>query len=165
VINVSWWDAQSYVDWLSQRTGKRYRLLTEAEWEYAARAGTTTAFSTGRMITPEQAQYDWSKSYAGSSTSSSGRGHTAPVGQFPPNGFGLYDMHGNVWEWVQDCYRDTLSGQPEDGKAYEGGDCTLRVLRGGSWVIEPWLLRSAYRLRFTPGNRYIDVGFRVARTL
>jgi formylglycine-generating enzyme required for sulfatase activity len=163
VIEVSWQDARSYVDWLSQRTGKRYRLLTEAEWEYAARAGTTTAFSTGRMITPEQAQYDWS--YAGSSTRSSGPGRTAPVGQFPPNGFGLYDMHGNAWEWVQDCFRDTLSGQPEGGKAYEGGDCTLRVLRGGSWDSIPRGLRSAFRATSTPGGRGSRVGFRVARTL
>lgn len=149
-INVSWQDAQLYVAWLSQRTGKAYRLLTEAEWEYAARAGTVTAFSTRGRITPEQARYNWTVSYADSPTRMSYEQRTAPVGSFAPNGFGLSDMHGNVWEWVQDCYRDTYNGAPTDGRAVELAGCSSRVMRGGSWYDLPRLLRSAYRGRNTP---------------
>jgi formylglycine-generating enzyme required for sulfatase activity len=165
VIYVTWQDAQSYVTWLSGQTRQRYRLLTEAEWEYAARAGTVTAFSTGAKITPDQAQYEWQHSYAGSATRSSYPTKTAPVGRFPANGFGLYDVHGNVREWVQDCYRETLAGQPPQGTAYEAANCSARVLRGGSWSDYAGWLRSANRVKSSPDYRDGNVGFRVARTL
>ena len=155
VINVSWDDAKAYVKWLSGKTGKQYRLLSESEWEYVARAGTTTAYHTGRTISVSQANYD-GNNYG-----------TVPVGEFAPNGFGLYDVHGNVWEWVEDCWHDTYVGAPSDGSAWtSGGNCRYRVLRGGSWYNDPQTLRSAYRNWNSTGYRYfITIGFRVARTL
>jgi formylglycine-generating enzyme required for sulfatase activity len=169
VINVSWDDAQSYVTWLSGKTGKRYRLLTEAEWEYATRAGSVTPFATGEQVRPDQAQYDWKYSYGGSPTRTSSDAKTAPVASFPANPFGLHDVHGNVSEWVQDCYR---SGQSAQGAAHETADCaasgsggTQRVLRGGSWKNNPMYLRSASRNRLGSVNRFDFVGFRVARML
>jgi formylglycine-generating enzyme required for sulfatase activity len=165
VINVSWQDAQSYATWLSGQTKQRYRLLTEAEWEYAARAGTVTPFAIGAQIRPDQAQYDWTYSYAGSPTRASYDKKAATVGSFPANAFGLHDMHGNVREWVQDCYRDALSGQPPQGSAYEMSNCASRVLCGGSWNSGPRSLRSAYRNGDAPGSRINNAGFRVARTL
>ena len=165
VINVSWHDAQLYVDWLSRSSGQRYRLLTESEWEYAARAGTATPFHTGETITPEQANFDGLYDYPAENYDESGLYHdqTVPVGTFAPNAFGLYDMHGNVLEWVQDCYGHYASA-PNDGSAVEGDGCR-RVLRGGSWTGLPWSLRSAWRDRSDAGHRFIDIGFRVARTL
>jgi len=155
VIHVSWEDAQFYVIWLSAKTGKHYRLLSESEWEYAARAGATTAYYFGNTISHKQANYR------------GGPGRTAPVGTYPPNAFGLYDMHGNVWEWVQDCWNEDYAGAPSDGNAWEEGDvdCNRRVLRGGSWSSGPWGLRSAFRNRNTAGFRGFNLGFRVARTL
>ena len=151
VIDVSWNDAQQYVVWLSRRTGQRYRLLTEAEWEYAARAGTTTPWHTGGSIGPSQAVF--------------GSSRTERVGSRPENRFGLHDMHGNVWEWVEDCYRDSYAGAPSDAsQAVTTGDCATRVLRGGSWSNTPQGLRSADRSRGQPGNRGNFYGFRVART-
>ncbi len=166
VIFMSWNHAQLYVDWLSQSTGRRYRLLTESEWEYAARAGTATPFHTGGTITPQQANFNGQWDYPGGDYNESGlyRGHTVPVGSFAPNGFGLYDMHGNVWEWVQDCY-GSYAAAPNDGSAAEQKGCSFRVLRGGSWNLDPWGLRSAMRHRDSTGNRYASFGFRVARTL
>ena len=143
VINMSWNDAQRYVRWLSGRTGKRYRLLSEAEWEYVARAGTTTVYWWGDDIGRSRANCDG----CGSRWDNE---RTAPVGSFSPNAFGLQDVHGNVWEWVEDCY--------------EGG-CRGRLLRGGSWGDEPRILRSAISFWSTSGARYGDAGFRVARTL
>jgi TPR repeat protein len=154
VTNVSWDDANKFVSWLSRETGKTYRLLSEAEWEYAARAGTTTAYSFGDSISNSQANY------------SGGLGKTTPVGTFPANAFGLHDMHGNVYEWVEDCYADNHSaGQPSDGRAYTSGSCSLRVYRGGSWNYYPQYLRSADRNRFVPMFRGSTLGFRVARNL
>ena len=165
VINVNWEDARAYVRWLSRETGKSYRLPSEAEWEYAARAGTTTPFHTGATISTDQANYDGSSMY-GSGRRGTRRGRTTPVGTFAPNAFGLYDVHGNVWEWVEDCWHDSYRGAPSDGSAWTlGGDCSRRVLRGGSWSTDPRLLRSASRLRITTGNRLNHVGFRVARML
>ncbi len=167
VINVSWHDAQAYVQWLNERLGLRpgtYGLLTEAEWEYAARARTTTAFSTGVRIRPDQAQYTWAASHAGSPTRPASPTGTAPVGQFPANGFGLHDMHGNVWEWVQDCYRDSYQGAPTDGRAVGDREGCDSVLRGGSWNDNPKFLRSAFRNKSSPGDRNGNLGFRVART-
>jgi len=165
VIEVSWEDAQSYVRWLSSKTGERYRLLSESEWEYAARAGTTTAFYFGETISTDQANYDGNFVY-GSGAEGRYLEKTAPVGTYPPNAFGLYDMHGNVWEWVQDCGNGSYRGAPNDGSAWESGECVRRVLRGGSWFSYPRFLRSAYRNRYAAGTRFNDVfGFRVARTL
>ncbi len=164
VINVSWDDAKQYVVWLSRKTGQSYRLLTEAEWEYAARAGTTTPFSTGRTITAAQANFDGNFVYGGSAKGQY-RQRTIDVGTFAANPFGLHDMHGNVWEWVEDCYADRYSKAPTDGrKAPDTNGCS-RVLRGGSWNIGPRLLRAARRINFRPVNRFSGLGFRLARTL
>jgi formylglycine-generating enzyme required for sulfatase activity len=161
VIEVNWDDAQQYVSWLSKQTGKTYRLLTEAEWEYAARAGTTTAYSWGDDIQKDgKAMADCFA--CGSEWDGK---QTAPAGSFPPNAFGLYDMLGNAWEWVEDCYHDSYDGAPQDGAAWTAGDCSQRVIRGGSWGDQPQILRSAFRLRGPIGNRYDGLGFRVARTL
>ena len=153
VINVSWEDTEGYVEWLSRKTGQTYRLLSESEWEYAARAGTTGRYHWGNRITPARANYGQNK------------GRTVEVGSYSPNGFGLYDMHGNVWEWVADCYSESYEGAPSDGSVWEAGDCSKSVLRGGSWDGRPRYLRSALRNWFTTGGRGDSAGFRVARTL
>ena len=165
VIRVSWEDAQAYVQWLSQETGKPYRLLSEAEWEYAARAGNTTPFHFGNTISTNQANYDGNYTY-GSGKKGQYRAQTIPVGLLPPNKFGLHDMHGNVWEWVEDCWHSSYRRAPADGKAWIArGDCDLRVIRGGSWGDRSDLLRSAGRYRYVTGKRHYYVGFRVAMTL
>ena len=158
VINVSWTDAQSYVEWLSGETGARYRLLSESEWEYAARAGTTTRYWWGNEIGRNRANCD------GCGSRWDFR-ETAPVGSFPSNGFGLHDMHGNVWEWVEDCWHDSYSGAPTDESAWTTGDCSGRIHRGGAWSSGPWRLRSAVRSGTSTFNQNDNLGFRVARTL
>ena len=158
VINVSWNDAQDYVEWLSAQTGAEYRLPSDAEWEYAARAGSTTTFSWGDEIGTNRA--NCFADFCGDRWK-----NTAPAGSFRPNGFGLYDMHGNVWEWVADCWNDSYAGAPSDGGAWQQGNCSERVVRGGSWGYFPRLLRAANRLRFPTGLRNFLSGFRVARTL
>jgi formylglycine-generating enzyme required for sulfatase activity len=158
VINVSWHDAAAYVAWLAKLTGKPYRLLSEAEYEYATRAGTTTAYPWGSAIGKNNANCH------GCSSEWDNK-QTAPVGSFAANGFGLYDMVGNVWEWTQDCYHDGYDGAPTDGSAWISGDCGSRVLRGGSWYRDPDNLRSALRFGVTSDLRNYGVGFRVARTL
>ena len=128
--------------------------MSEAEWEYAARAGTTTAYSFGDSISNSQANY------------SGGLGNTTPVGTFPANVFGLHDMHGNVYEWVEDCYTNNYSaGHPSDVRAHASDSCSARVGRGGSWNSVPQRLRSAYRNVYPLPPRNDDLGFRVARTL
>jgi formylglycine-generating enzyme required for sulfatase activity len=169
VINVNWFDANEYTAWLSKKTGKNYRLLTEAEWEYAARGVTTisspsTPFSTGATINYRQANYDANFTY-GSGPQGLYRQKTLDVGSLPKNAFGLHDMHGNVWEWVQDCYRPTYEGAPADGSAVKSSDCSLHILRGGAWNYYPKLLRSAYRYATAPEVRLNNAGFRVARDL
>ena len=165
VINVSWKDAQSYVGWLSRKTGKTYRLLSESEWEYAARAGTTAPFHYGGTLSTVQANYDGNFAY-GSGREGEYREKTVPVGSFPPNEFGLHNVHGNVRELVEDCWHDSYNGAPSDGSAWtSGGECSLRVVRGGSWVDAPRVLRSASRYGYPSGYRNVFVGFRVARTL
>ena len=164
VIEVSWKNAKGYVEWLRRKTGKRYRLLSEAEWEYVARAGTTTPFHTGRTISTEQANYNGNYTY-GSGREGAYRERTTPVGSFEPNGFGVYDVHGNVWEWVEDCWNISYRRAPTDGSAWLRGDCDSRVLRGGSWGDRPEGLRSADRSWSTTGGRNDFFGFRVARTL
>jgi len=152
VVDVSWEDAQQYVEWLRQRTGRRYRLLTEAEWEYAARAGTMTAFVTGNAITEAQANY----------------GHAVnrprPAGSYAPNRFGLHDMQGNVWEWVQDCLERTYANAPIDAsEPVVTPGCAWRAMRGGSWSNTAAFLRSAMRYGVAATTRRDDTGFRVAR--
>ncbi len=156
VINVNWDDAQEYVSWLSAETRKSYRLPSESEWEYAARAGTATPFHTGAAISTDQANYRGGRY----------RERTTPVRTFAPNAFGLHDVHGNVWEWVADCPSFTYRGAPDDGTAWTpGGGCPYRVLRGGSWTDPSQNLRSANRISRAVGVRSFTAGFRVARTL
>jgi serine/threonine protein kinase/formylglycine-generating enzyme required for sulfatase activity len=164
VINVSWNDAKQYVKWLAEKTGKGYRLLAEAEWEFAARGGNGGAFSFGNSIGPEQANYDAAFAYAGGATGTR-LGKTATVGSYKPNAFGLYDMHGNVGEWVEDCLNDTYAGAPNDGSAWGVGNCGQRLVRGGSWESNPSAVRSASRAYFIPFVRLNSVGLRVARPL
>lgn len=165
VVGVSWLDAQRYLAWLSERTGQRYRLPSEAEWEYACRAGTKTAFSFGDGIGTDLANYDGNFTYNGGARGEYRRG-TTPVTQFAPNPWGLHDMHGNVWEWVQDVLHDSYEGAPLDGSAWEeGGDRARRILRGGSWLYNPRYLRSALRNGFSAVLSNDIVGFRVVREL
>jgi formylglycine-generating enzyme required for sulfatase activity len=164
VINVSWNDAHAYVAWLSRKTGKTYRLLSEAEREYVTRAETSTAFWWGTSVSTNQANYDGRFGYEGG-PSGQYRERTMPVDSFQPNPWGLYQIHGNVWEWTEDCYQENYNGVPQDGAPRTGGDCPTRVVRGGSWASAPLLLRSANRGGDAPGSRGLDLGFRVARTL
>jgi formylglycine-generating enzyme required for sulfatase activity len=169
-INVSWDDAKQYVAWLAGKTGKAYRLLTEAEWEYAARGVTTASgphppFSTGATINYRQANYDANFKYGSGGQQGLYRQKTLDVGSLPKNAFGLHDMHGNVWEWVEDCYKDSYNGAPRDGSAVVFRGCELRILRGGSWNYYPQLLRAAYRYASAPGVRTENAGFRVARAM
>jgi formylglycine-generating enzyme required for sulfatase activity len=160
VIYVSWEDAQQYVAWLSKVTGKPYRLLTEAEYEYAARGGRVP-----------QTVYPWGNDIGRNNASCKGCGsqwdnmQTAPVGSFDANGFGLYGMVGNVYEWVEDCFHPNYNGAPTDGSAWTGANCLYRVVRGGSWFYGPVIIRSAYREKGPPDGRHGDLGFRVGRTL
>jgi formylglycine-generating enzyme required for sulfatase activity len=158
VVYVGWNDAQAYVAWLSTMTGKTYRLLTEAEWEYAARAGTTTAYFWGDQIGKGNANCNG----CGSQWDNL---QTSPVGSFEPNAFGLYDMAGNVWQWVEDCYQENYTEAPADGSAWTHEGCNDRVVRGGSWYNYPLNLRAASRVRGASDLRLDDLGFRVARTL
>lgn len=159
VTNVSWSDAKRYLAWLSRSTGKEYRLLTEAEWEYVARAGSTSRYGWGDDLGKGNANCD----VCGSRWDLQ---QTAPVGSFKPNAFGLYDLHGNVWEWVEDRWHDGYHGAPMDGTAWvESGDPNFRIIRGGSWRNEPELLRADARVKRIIGVRFDTLGFRVARTL
>jgi formylglycine-generating enzyme required for sulfatase activity len=164
VINVSWNDTKAYVSWLSAKTGKTYRLLSEAEREYVARAGTTTPFWWGSSISTKQANFNGNYAYGGGAKGEY-RQITVAVDSFEPNAWGLYNVHGNVWEWVEDCWHENYQGAPVDGSAWITGECKYRVLRGGSWVDDPRLLRSAKRDGITPVDRRINYGFRLARTL
>ena len=157
VINVSREDAGAYAQWLSAQTGQRYRLPSEAEWEYAARAGASARYSWGDAIGRNRANCDG----CGSKWDNK---QTAPVGSFTANAFGLYDMHGNVWEWVADCYGD-YADAPNDGSARRGCDAEWAVVRGGSWFLAPRFLRSANRYRHWPADRNDDDGFRLVRDL
>jgi formylglycine-generating enzyme required for sulfatase activity len=170
VINVSWNDAQAYVAWLSKKTGAPYRLLSEAEREYATRACTSTdcpstPFWFGAEISPDRANYDWRRSYNGGAKAPQAALRTVASDASEPNPFGLLQVHGNVREWVADCWNPSLSGQPPDGAARVKGDCKGRVLRGGSWKDEPRDLRSAKRTWEMADERQPEIGFRVARTL
>ncbi len=174
VINVSYENVAGYLAWLSEKTKKKYRLLTEAEWEYAARAGSDKSRFWGssadlacqyaNVFNPAtKAKYKDSDRQA--FQCNDGYVETAPVGSFKPNRFGLYDMLGNVWEWVEDCWNASYSGAPTDGSAWNTGDCSRRVLRGGGWYYGPRNVRLAKRLKNAPAAHGHDLGFRVARTL
>ena len=166
---VSWDEAVEYARWLSEQTGKRYRLPTEAEWEYAARAGTETEYWWGindeywyaNKMTPRMANCDDGGSIWGGK-------QTSPVGSFPHNQFGLYDTAGNVWEWVEDCWHKNYEGAPTDGSAWleaNGGDCSQRVRRGGSWRYPPLYMRASSRHSYGTDDRSNNIGFRLAQNL
>jgi formylglycine-generating enzyme required for sulfatase activity len=166
VITVNWDDANAYAAWLSRKSGKTYRLLSEAEREYVARAGTTTPFWWGSSITPNQANYDSSAgAYGGRDPKGEYRKKSMPVDSFEPNPWGLYNVHGNVWEWTADCWNSNNAGNPGDGSARTTGICGRRVVRGGSWNSGPRFLRAADRDAHTAYVRNISLGFRLARTL
>jgi formylglycine-generating enzyme required for sulfatase activity len=159
VINVSWKDARDYANWLSAETGnvgdERYRLLTEAEWEYACRAGTRTSYSWGNRE-PTERDANFGRNV----------GRTMEVGSYPPNPWGLYDMHGNVWEWTRDVKAGRYKGAPVDGSAWgKRPELGNRVLRGCSWYFYQWHLRSPSRFGSDHDNRIVYIGFRLARTL
>ncbi len=165
VINISWDDVQEYLRWLNRLTGEQYRLPTEAEWEYAARAGTTTPFSTGNCIDTSQANYDGTFDYAKCSADTGvNLGQTVPTGSYPPNPWGLFDMHGNVSELTDDCWNEGFEDAPADGSAWMDGNCAQRVMRGGSWHGYAGYMRSAYRCRVGCGFAHRSIGFRLART-
>lgn len=174
VINMSWVDAQQFVAWLSQKTGERYRLPSEAEWEFVARAGTETRFPWGDSQisicdyanTLDIAGHSARPHWFWSTYCVDGFTFTAPVGSFPPNPWGVHDMQGNVWEWVQDCWHSDYTGAPTDGSAWlEGGDCGKRVNRGGGWGNNPRTVRSAKRDADAADGYGDAFGFRVAREL
>ena len=173
VACVNWDDAIAYVEWLSRKTFKNYRLLSEAEWEYAARAGTKTyrywgddgnlscSYANGADQTAKN-QLQGASNWAVANCND-GYAYTSPVGSFKPNRFGLYDMLGNVWQWTQDCWNPNYSGAPADGSAWTVGECRQRILRGGSWENLPMDIRSAVRAGGDAKKRSYDSGFRVAR--
>jgi len=171
-VCVSWDDATAYADWLSATTGKSYRLLSEAQWEYAARAGMVgikavaeadmCTFGNGADQTAKEAKLPGNWVYL---ACTDGYSHTAPVGSFKPNAFGLYDLTGNVWEWVEDCYGRNLTEIPGDGRARTSDDCREHTVRGGAWSTPARMLRTAVRAKAPAGARFDDVGFRVVRTL
>ena len=172
-MRVSWDDAWRYADWLTEQTGEEYRLLSEAEWEYVARGGTGTARYWGDSER-QQCQHANGYDAVGHAKHNLSRNpigcrdrqaDTAPVGSYRPNSFGLYDVVGNVWEWVDDCWNRVYRGAPTDGSAWFGGDCSQRALRGGAWNHEPDVLRSAFRNWYPAGLRNSSNGFRVARTM
>jgi len=168
VIDVSWEDAQGYCRWLSEETGEEYHLPSEAMWEYACRAGTTTPYHYGGTISTKQANYDGNYVY-GNGQKGEYRRQTIEVGSLnAPNAWGLHDMHGNVWEWCEDGWNESLRGQPADGSSRQAEDSAYanrRVLRGGSWDSYPKNLRAARRsIDGAAGRRYFN-GFRVARTI
>ena len=166
VVCVSWEDAKAYTDWLSKQTVKPYRLLSEAEWEYVARAGSLTPFWFGDAITTDQANYDGTHAYGLHGVKGAYRKATLPVGSFAANQWGLFQVHGNVWEWCEDVWHKTYDGAPVDGSAWrQGGDPGRRVVRGGSWYLGPDNLRSAFRGWNSSVLRNFNLGFRVGRTL
>jgi len=173
VVCVNLSDIHAYAEWLGRKTGHRYRLPTEAEWEYAVRAGTTSARFWGDN--PDQAcvyanvadqtareQITNAKTWD-IHNCSDGYAYTSPVGSFKPNAFGLYDMLGNVWQWTEDCYHKNYKGAPNDGSAWTTGACELHACRGGAWLIEPENVRSASRVRDYPMSRFTSLGFRLVR--
>jgi formylglycine-generating enzyme required for sulfatase activity len=168
VVSVAWNDAVAYAAWLSEQTGAAYRLPTEAEWEYAARAGTTTAFWTGECIHTDNANYNGNHDYGEcGATTGVYRRETLPVGSLPANPWGLHEVAGNVDEWTADCWHESYNGAPNDGSVWgdgDVGDCARRVVRGGGWNNNPWRLRSASRNRYIAHEANLNIGFRLATT-
>lgn len=164
VINVSYNDAQNFLKWLNRKTGENYRLLSEAEWEYVARAGQDGPFGNGFDMSAQYANFDGKAPYGSGSPGPYLR-KTQPVGQYEPNAFGVYDMHGNVYEWVEDCWNANHNGAIGDGSPRKDGDCKFRVMKGGSWVTHGYQTRAAARIRYVTDYRYDDYGIRIARTL
>lgn len=160
VIYVSWQDARAYCDWLSEQTERTYRLPSEAEWEYACRAGTVTPFNVGPRISTDQSNFNGNATYNGSDEEEY-RARTLPVGSFQPNAYGLYEMHGNVRDWCEDSWHDNYENAPTDGSAWKDSKSKRRVVRGGSWVAAPVYIRSAARDWSDLDDRSLDVGFRV----
>jgi formylglycine-generating enzyme required for sulfatase activity len=160
VIRVNWGDAKAYIVWLSGKTGKTYRLLSEAEREYVTRAGTTTPFWWGSSISTSQANYNDAGGLGGEF-----RQQTVPVDSFEANHWGLFNVHGNVLDWTEDCWNESNQGNPGNGSARATGDCSRRVVRGGSWLLGLRYLRAANRGWGTTDYRYANIGFRLARTL
>jgi formylglycine-generating enzyme required for sulfatase activity len=170
VVCVSWEDAQAYAAWLASRTGERYRLITESEFEYAARGGATTPFpwgadaaeacahANGFDLTAQRAHPDWN-----ALACDDGFANTAPVAAFPPNRFDLLGMTGNVFQWTEDCFHESYVGAPVDGSAWTNADCNVRVIRGGSWLNSARGLRAAMRDLDRQTDRYTNVGVRMAR--
>ena len=166
VLNVNWEDAQAYAAWLSAKTGQHYRLLSESEWEYAARAGTETPFYFGDTISADQANYDPVDFPESFSQPGKYRGAPTPVGTFAPNAFGLTDMSGNLWEWTLDCWNETYAGRaPTDGDAWTTGDCNRHVVRAGAFNNTAAFARSAFRFWEVGDLRSALIGFRVAREM
>lgn len=170
VVCVSWDDARAFVQWLARKTGQRYRLPSEAEWEYAARAGSTTARYWGenaadgcRFANLGDRSLERALGLQPVADCDDGHIYSAPVGSFLSNAFGLHDMLGNAWEWTEDCWNLGHKGAPADGSAWTAGDCSQRVPRGGSWNSHPRNIRSANRGNYVAANRYYHIGFRVAR--
>ena len=177
VFNVTWFDAQRYVQWLSEQTGQRYSLPSEAQWEYAARAGTTSIFNTGDCITSDDANLYGTIEFPGCPKAGIYRGLVLAVGAFKPNAWGLFDMHGNVFEWTQDCWHRNYFDAPIDGSTWlddkdeakspwaPPANCSIRVLRGGDWSSRPRDSRSGYRVYNFDNFKSIYIGFRVVREL
>jgi formylglycine-generating enzyme required for sulfatase activity len=165
VEHVFWHEAIEFCARLSNKTGKNYRLPSEAEWEYACRAETTTPFHYGETITTDLANYNGNYTY-GSAPKGEDRQRTTEVGSFPPNAFGLYDMHGNVWEWCLDSWHDNYNGAPTDGRAWvNDNDNQNKIVRGASWNSNPRICRSAHRRSYRRNNMAVNVGFRVVAAL
>ena len=164
VINITWDEANAYVGWLSRKTGRSYRLLSEAEREYMARAGTATPFWFGTAPAPKQANY-LPVSAGGNTSTAPSTEMTLPVNSFEPNPWGLYNVHGNVWDWTADCWNDNHRGHSGTGAAVLTGDCRHRVLKGGSWFHPPMLMRAAARTRASTDLRANSIGLRVVRNI
>ncbi len=164
VVCVDVYDAKAYAAWLTAQTGNTYRLPTEAEREYVSRAGTTTPFWWGSSISTDQANYNGEHAYAGGAKGAR-RQHTIGVDSFSPNPWGLFNVHGNVWDWTDECWSESNENAPSDGSTRSGGDCRWRAVRGGAWNYSPDYLRAAYRYWNEPHNRSSVQGFRVVRVL
>lgn len=165
VVNVSYTDALAYVDWLTAKTGHHYRLPSESEWEYAARAGSDTVYWWGDDASHDHANYGSDVCCTGLAAGADHWASTSPVGSFAANPFGLFDMNGNAMQWVADCWHGSYRGAPEDGSAWDQESCGMRMARGGSWNSTPAYIRSSDRIFIPAGARFNFLGLRVARDL
>ena len=164
VSDVDWFDAHAYVDWLSKKTGLHYRLLSEAEWEYSARAGSREQYSWGREFQRAYGNTGSLECCNGYTDANDPWATTAPVGKFKANKFGLFDTTGNVWEWIEDCWSETPATAPTDGSPRKDGECDYKIMRGGSWASLPVRSRMSFRQAYVPDDRSNTIGFRVARS-